>query len=303
MAEDFSSILSSGLNTWKSNIKICIPFILSFASIMLFSIIYFLALAIVGGIILGVAISPLTSTGSPEAFQQMIALLTGGMIIGLLIIIIAVILYIVLVILLNSFFMAGAVGMCKEAIEKGSTSISTMLEYGKRKTLSLFLANIITTAIIFLGFILIGGLFIGIGLLLGISLPQGGTPSMMLLLVILVGVCVLILYGIIVDIIFSPVEYAVVLSDLGGLEGVKKGVSFTLQNKLYVFLLWFITAVISLTIEVIRFLINLGISVLPELLGLVITLCVVGIYLLLLFIIITPVYTVWWSKLYLSRIK
>jgi flagellar biosynthesis protein FlhB len=70
---------------------------------------------------------------------------------GMRIIIIALIVTIILGMVIDAFFWAGAIGMAKEATETGQTNLSHMVEYGKRKYLSLFVTKLIIGLLAFVG--------------------------------------------------------------------------------------------------------------------------------------------------------
>ncbi len=297
MKEDFTSILSDGFVTWRNNPKISIPFILDFLAVAVFSLLYFFAVALVLYTI-GFSVFPPFSAGQPGGMQDLVSSVIDGVVVALIFLLALFLVYCVITILITSFFTAGAIGMSKEAIEKNKTSISTMVDYGRRKTVSLFAVNVITSLIYLLVAVVTVGVSVGVPLLLGFSFRMEG---LFVPLFLLTGLLLLILCLIVLNIVFAPVQYALVLSDLGAIDGLKRGVSFFLENKFFVFLLWLMISLISLFIEVVNFIYRLAVGQLPSILNLIMSLTGLLVYFLVLLTILTPLYTVWWSLLYLAR--
>jgi len=141
MVEELGSILGKGFETWKDNLSICLPFVLSS---VLTSIV---AIIIMGGAILAAipslpSLIPLLTTPG-EITPELIPQLMPQILQNIGIIIVAVIITVILVMLIGAFFIAGAIGMAKEATETGRTSISDMMDYGRRKFISLLFTDII----------------------------------------------------------------------------------------------------------------------------------------------------------------
>ncbi|MBE0516791.1 MAG: hypothetical protein IBX41_05300 [Methanophagales archaeon] len=282
MVEELGSILHNGFDTWKKNLTICLPFVFSF---ILTSIV---AVIIIGGAIL-VTVGPLlpslvpylTDSGEipPEVMQQLLPQFLQH----IDVIIAAVIITIILVLLINAFFTAGAIGMAKAATEKGRTSLSEMIDYGRRKFSSLLFATLIVGLIALAGVIfLVPGV---ISLLPAITETPPGVPNMAAFAPLFLGFVVLLFYMLIVSIILALPPYAVVIDDLGAIEGVKRGFKYFMAHKLEVFLLWLIllliaivAGIISGTIPYIGYWVNLLVSV----------------------IVVQPLSALWWSRLYLS---
>jgi len=279
MVEELGSTIRDGFETWKKNLSICLPFV--FSAILT---------VIVAGIIIGSAV--LASIPwlvpfftkldeiTPNAIPQLLPQLLQSM--G--IIIIAVIVAIIVGMLIGSFFWAGAIGMAKEATETGRTNLSHMIEYGKKKFISLFFTNLIIGLISFVGivFLVPGILYILPKLSALQELPEGELFTALALFGL--GFLAMILYIVIISIILALPRYAVVIEDVGAVRGIKKGFSFFMDNKLAVFLLWLILLALSLisgsfaAIKNIGWLISAILSV----------------------IVIEPLTVIWWSRLYLS---
>lgn len=279
MVEDIGSIISNGFDIWQKNLNICLPFVFDLV------ISSALALIILGSAILATIPSFIPYfTNPPEVSPYLISQLLPQILRSLNIIITAVIITIILGLLISSFFTAGAIGMAKEAIKKGRTNLSDMKNYGSRKFVDIFFANLIIGLITFAGvvFIIPGFLCFWDVIISGINL----TPAEILPLVALFGLGFLTMgiYVMIISVVFAPSLYAIVIDNLGAVEGVKKGFRFSMNNKVDVFLIWLIVFAITAvstfvnSIPYIGWIIGMAISV----------------------IVIYPLSFIWWSRLYLD---
>ena len=286
MVERLGSILSNGFDTWKKNLNICLPFVFS---LVLTSLV---ALIIIGGALL-VAIGPslpslmpaLTNPDEipPEVIQQLYPLFLQNM--GLLLA--AVIITIILVLLITAFFTAGAIGMAKGAAETGSTSLSDMMDHGRRKFLSLLFANIIVGLIALAGVVfLIPGVLYLLPTLTTSQAPPDVT-NMAAFARLFLGFVIMLLYMLIVSVMFALPPYAVVIDDLGAVDGVKKGFKFFMAHKVDVFLLWLVVVVIAVVASIILS----NIPFIGQLISMAVSV-----------IVIQPLSVIWWSRLYLSGI-
>ncbi|HUV03058.1 MAG TPA: hypothetical protein VMW67_06430 [Desulfobacteria bacterium] len=285
MVEELGSILRNGFETWKKNLNICLPFVFSLLlTLIVGAIVLGGALITVIGPVLPSLTPSLTSTPGeipPEIVQQLQPLLLQN----IDILVAAVIIAGILVLLITTFFSAGAIGMANEATKTGSTRLTDMTDYGARKFMSLLGANLIVALIALAGVIfLIPGL---VPLLPAIATSQ--TPldatNMAAIAMLVVGFLVMALYLLIISIIFAIPPYAVVISDLGAVDGVKRGFQFFMAHKVEVFLLWLVVLVIAVVASII-----LGnIPYIGQWLSMAISV-----------IIIEPLSVIWWSRLYLS---
>jgi len=281
---EFGEVTKGGYQTWKNNLILCIPFILGG-----------ILSAIVAGIILVISFFSLfwpliesvitnpTSISSPEFISELYSTLTSN----LFSIIAVFVIMAIIVGFIYSFFYAGAVGMAKEALSTGKTNLSHMMDYGKRKYLSYFGASLIVGLIA-----LIGVLFMLPGLLsVSSELSSSGfnfsSQNISTYVSLIIGFLIMVPYMIIMSIIFALVTYAVVIDDLSAIAGVKKGLSVFWHNKLNVFLIWLIVAVITFLFGLIG-----AIPIIGGILSIIVT-----------FLIVTPLSTIWWSKFYLTVSK
>lgn len=240
LVEETESVIGKGFETWKRNLSICLPFVFSSVLTSVVGII------IIGGAILATIPSLVPQFTkfdekfcTPDVIPQLLPQILQSM--G--IIIIAIIATIILCMLIDAFFWAGAIGMAKEATETGRTNISHMIEYGKRKFISLFFTDIIIGLISFVGlvFLVPGILYILPKLSVLSVLPPEEVITTFV--VFGLGVLAMIAYILIVSIIFALPRYSVVIDDVGAIRGVKNGFEIFMRNKVAVFLLWLITLV------------------------------------------------------------
>jgi len=282
MVEDIGSVIGKGFETWKKNFSICLPFVFS---LILTSIVAFI---IIGAAMLAIIPSWIPYlTKSAELPPDLIPQLLPQILQSMGIIIIAIIVTIILCMLITAFFWAGAIGMAKEATETGHTNFSHMIEYGKRKFISLFFADIIIGLISFVGIVfLVPGILYILPKLRALSeLPPEEVFTALALFGL--GFLAMIVYILIIEVIFALPRYAVVIDDVGAIRGVKTGFRFFMNNKLAVFLLWLIVFAVTLIsasfgiIEYVGWLISTILSV----------------------IIIQPLTVIWWSRLYLSMVE
>jgi hypothetical protein len=200
----------------------------------------------------------------------------------------AVIIAGILVLLITTFFTAGAIGMAKEATKTGSTRLTDMTDYGARKIVSLLGANLIVALIALAGVIfLIPGL---LSLMPAIATSQAPSDAanMTAFAMLGLGFVVMAVYMLIISIIFAIPSYAVVISDLGAVDGVKKGFQFFMAHKVEVFLLWLVVLVIAIVAGII-----LGnIPYIGQWISMAVSV-----------LILQPLAVIWWSRLYLSGIE
>jgi hypothetical protein len=286
MVEELGNILRNGFETWKKNLTICLPFVFSLAltSIVAFLIIGGAILMVVGPLLPSVMQEISNNAGEipSEIMQQLQPLFLQNISIFIAAIVIAGI----FVLLINTFFIAGAIGMAKEATATGRTSLSDMTYYCKRKFVSLLGANIIVFLIVLAGVVfLIPGL-VALTPTLTTSQAPPDVTNMAAFVMLGFGFLIMGLYMLIVSIIFAIPPYAVVLDDLGAVDGVKRGFHFFTAHKVDVFLLWLVVLVITIVASII-----LGnIPLIGQWLSMAVSV-----------LIIEPLSVLWWSRLYLSE--
>jgi len=265
MPEDLGELLSNGFKSWNSNVNMAIPFLLNtVASIMVALIAMVTALVPVARDLLPIIEGATMTPGQPrispeEMLPVLLAHFNEIMIVGAI--------FSVALILIRAFFIAGAIGMAKEATNNGATIISDMVDYGKDNIFTLFPAKLLISVMMFAPVLLmLSGL---------VTTVQG----------IMVVTIVMMPYMASVFIIFQLVDYAIVIDGLGTVDGIKSGMEIFLKNKTDVVLLVVVIFGISLIL-------NLATSIHP-------VLTFVGILVSLL--VVRPLSVVWWTLFYQGK--
>jgi len=281
MVEDIGKILGKGFETYTGNLNLGIPFVLNF-------VIATLLLVLILGLgflyILGSSFELLESTATPEA-----AVLTLIPIIKqhLPEILVLVVLFILLSTFFQSFFVAGAIGMAQKVTETGKSELSTMMETGRKNVINLYLADILVSLLYLAGivFLVPGAMKADIGSLLS---PEN-TGAILLLLG---GVLLWIIYIAALSLVLAIFSYALVIENLGAIDGILEGIRFFKSHKLDVFLLWMITGAIVLALA----LIGQVAASLP-----IINVIWPFVNIFFSVLVIPPLTTLWWVRLYMER--
>ena len=280
MYEDIGTLIRRGFETWKRNLNLAVPFVLMIAAIVLLA--FVMAFLILYPLF---TTSPeiLSAAEGVEDPQELIDLLRGAANIGLLAAV--VLLGILIMGLTTSFFTAGAIGMAKEATLTGRTTLKDMTASGRRHFLSLFLAEVLTAIIVFAGFVLLTLPFLSdLAALFEASDPEFGPFVMWIGLIII--------FGLLVSILLAMIPYALVVEGLGPVGAIKAGIGFFSAHKMDVFLIWLVVMAISLAIQVI------GVPFSGSETASGIFSMVNGVVSVL---VISPLTTVWWTRLYMTR--
>ncbi len=290
--ERIGEVLRNGAYTWKQNPILCAPFVLdTFVRFLFFMIVLAGLVAVIGTdlfMAIGSGISEIMQVsqtpGEPsiEAAETMVEVyqlavpFTGVFIVALIILMIGSA-------LIRTFFEVGAVGMAKNAAMTGTTRMNDLFWYGRRSTVSLFLANILIMLIFLAGIV-----FLVPGILLLDASGSGGVA----VAAFAIGIILWIGYAIALSIGFAPVTYALVIDNKGPIEGIERGWKFFSGHKLDVFLMWLVVIAISMLIFTVGqiFFMHPVTTVIWQFVVTLINIC-----------ILMPLITVWWTRLYLSR--
>jgi len=281
MVEDIGKIISSGFETYTKNLNICIPFILNF-------FISILLVALLAGFgfagIFGSSLSNIENAKSPEEIVSILLPLIGQHIMEIAIIGVIIILS---VFFIQAYFISGAIGMAIQANESGKSNLSAMRDAGKKNLINMFLAELLFGLLS-----LVGIIFIVPGAM-NIDVSTMSTSENMGAFALLAGGFLLwILYLIILSILLAVFRFALVADNLGPLESLATSLSFFKKNKGEVFLLFVFIFVITLVFIVI----DLIMGQIP-----IISIIWPFINFLISLIIIPPLTTIWWVRLYMSR--
>ncbi len=264
--QDVGTLLRNGLKTWKRNLNICIPLVLNM-----------IVVGTIWLIMVFMVFSPImphlqTPDISPESILAQTMPMMGTIALAFLV-------FVILAGLIGAFFGAGAIGMAKKAMGGEQSSLSDMVEHGKRSFISIFFADIIVGLMF-----LMGAVFLVPGIL--------STSDTSAIPKFLIGALIFVLYALIVSIIFAVVRYAIVVDEIGAIRGVKRGAGFFLDHKLDVFLIWLTIVAVSVCLSMI--------AMIMEYVPYVGT--VWPVFNSVIFIVvIAPLSIIWWTGLYMDR--
>ena len=279
--EEFGTILNKGFKSWIRNLSICIPFVLnSIINMILYFAFFSLMVILLFTSSTGSIIDP-TTLSDKEIFAMVWEGFTKNptlsifLLLGLFLVLMFV----------QSFFTAGAIGMSKKALETGDTVLSDMLVSGSKNVFRYFLTVLLTALLLFVGIIFMvpGALSVG-NLNAFVQNPETSVHGMTALAI---GIILWTVYIIFVNLALSLSTYALVINELGPLEALGEGFKFFMNNKLDVFFIWVIYIGLAL--------IN---SFVGEFAGSEIVMTVSS---LVLVVILKPLMTVLWTRLYLTK--
>jgi len=302
MYEDIGRLLGKGFETWRNNLRLCVPFLLNVVLSILALIPIIVALALVlypafsslnisaNQSSTGLSSANLSSEGSYPAdlsTDQILSLVTDN----LATLIPAFVIFIVLELLISAFFTSGAIGMAKQATKEGKTSLGTMWSSGRKNVLQMLIASILITIITLAGAVFLLPAILALPSIMDSSIMSNPAS----LGIVVLGVILLIIYGLAVSMILSAVPYALVVDGLGAVQAIRAGVNFFMYNKSDVFMLWLIVIAIGIGMGMLG-----GSTSLPGPAGTQVQPWSVITGIIDLFVL-APVYTVWWTRLYMSR--
>jgi len=287
MGEELGTVIGRGFDTWKRNIGISLPFVLD----TLFSFLFALFVAFVFALIIGVdflfsfverveSVSRSMEAGGGLQLVEVLGLMELlKPYIGLL----ALAFFIVVAgwIIIRTFFRAGAIGMVKTAIERGSTDLGDMMLYARRYFVNLMLLDALIGLVMLAGIIFILPAFLLSEPFSGGFADFGGNMGLFVL-----GVLLWSAYMVVVWVIFRVAPYALVVDSLHPLDALKAGFGFFASHKLDVVMLLILTVVISILPGVILG----GVPFVGGLLNMLVSV-----------IVIQPLTLVWWVRLYMAK--
>lgn len=285
--ESINELIGRGFFLWRDNLNLCVPHLLGF---------FFSLMALFAGLMAVIFSGLLPLEGLNEtALQEMqyvedmeeMQMLWGQMgehLAGLqsseiLQMASAILAIFILIALVEAFFAAGAIGMSRQALEKGRSSTSAIWQAGRRHFLSLFLAELLMTLIILMGMLLL------------LPLLAAGLEGLGLLAVALA--LIAIFYALALTIILSTMPYALVLEHLGPLRALRASIDFFRYNKFDVAVLWLVVVALSLGLQMVGGAISDGQPGQGQPLS-----AITGMITLL---VLAPLSNLWWTRLYMSR--
>lgn len=285
--ESIESILYNGFKIWRKNKIIGVAYVAEIFLLLLLIIIF----SLITFPLLGNILFKLLSNISEEAIDFSYIGIIQELIFILLPILLIFLLFTLIVI---SFFTAGEIGMTKEAIQKGKTTIDDMLFYGRKKFLTLSFAGIIIFFLQLLGLIfLIPGLM---GFILN-SVRFG-------ILLSVIGIFLLVLYLFILSIIMIFVPITIVIDNLNAIDGIKRAYGFFMNNKISVLILWVAaSAVYGILNMLLQAILPLPLFLLMRIegIGIILSILLMVLIILVIIFIFSPIIALWWTALYLDR--
>ncbi len=285
--EEIGAMIGKGFDVWRSNLNLCIPFLLSiFVSMLIF--VPFLA-AIFATTLPTESMNATLFLQNIEDMQklqdQMQGYLGSLAMDRILQIAVLFLMLILLLSLVNAFFTAGAIGMAREALETGTSHTGAMWSAGKKYFLNMFLATLL------MGLITIAGLiFLLPALMQGTTSLQADAQAMGLLAV---GLLMFILYVLVMSVILVTTPYALVVKELGPVQAVLASINFFRYNKFDVVVLWLVVAALSLGMQMISGVFSTGGGTEVQPLS-----AITGVVNLL---VLAPLSNLWWTRLYMNR--
>jgi len=284
--EEMGEMIGKGFGVWRSNLNLCIPFLLSaFVTTLLalpFLAAFFMTLLPLDR--MDVAMLQ-DEEDMQELLVQMQDSLAGLETEKMLMLAALFLALVVLLSLINAFFAAGAIGMARQAMDEGKANTRAMWSYGRGYFWNLFLATLL------IGLINLAGLIFLLPALIAAPMPLHADPQSMGALV--AGSLLLILYVLALSVILTAAPYALVLEGMGPVQAVLAAMKFFRYNKFDVVILWLVVAALSLSLEMISGAVSTGETAAGQALSLA-----TGMASLL---VVAPLSNLWWTRLYMNR--
>jgi hypothetical protein len=281
MVENIGKIISNGFGTYMKNLNICVPFILDFFISVL------LALLMTGFgmlFIFGTSLSNIENAGTPEALGLVLLPLLAQHIIEIAILLTSIL---VVILLIQAYFTSGAIGMAIQATGYGKSSLSTMNDAGRKNLVNMFFAEILFGLISLAGivFIVPGAMKINISQLMDSKNPETAV-------LFIIGLMLWVLYLIVLSIVLAIFRYALVAENLGPIESISAAFEFFKKYKGDVILLF----IFLIAISFVFFIVDQIMGSLP-----IVNILWSFISFFISLIVIAPLTTVWWVRLYMVR--
>ncbi|MFZ3148463.1 MAG: hypothetical protein WA137_05420 [Methanothrix sp.] len=284
--EEIGAMIGKGFGVWRSNLNLCIPFLLSIFVSMLILVPFLAAFFMTAMPMEGMNVASLQNDAKmQELLAQMQGSLGGLAMDKILQIAVLFLMLVVLLSLVSAFFTAGAIGMARQALEKGKSDTSAMWSAGKKYFINMFLATLL------MGLLTLAGLiFLLPALAQGTTSLQSDPQATGLLAV---GLLLFILYVLVLSVILVTMPYALVVQGLGPVQAVLESTNFFRYNKFDVVILWLVVAALSLGLQMIAGAFSTGEGAGGGPLS-----AITGIVNLL---VLAPLSNLWWTRLYMNR--
>jgi len=286
--EEIGELIGKGFGTWKSNLNLCLPFILSFFVSVLVMIPVLIAFALTFLPLASMDLNATTVENAAE-MQNLINqtqaslenLQTGQMVqIALFFVVLAV-----LMSLVSAFFTAGAIGMARSALDSGKARLADMWSAGRENFWNMFMATIL------MGLLTMAGL---VFLIPGIALlPRPLEAEPQAVGALLIGIMLLIFYALALSLLLALAPYALVVERLGAVDAIKASIDFFRYNKFDVLILWLIVVAISIGLQMIGGSLSAGEGIGQQSLSIITGLINI--------LVLAPLTNLWWTRLYMNR--
>ena len=284
--EDIGEMIGKGFGVWRSNLNLCIPFLLSIFISMLIFVPFLMAFFMT---FLPVESMNAATLQNVEDMQKLLAQMQESLeslemdrILQIAALFLALV---VLLSLVNAFFTAGAIGMARQAQEKGKSDTGAMWSAGKRHFFDMFPATLL------MGILTLAGLIFLLPALAQGSRSLQADPQAMGMLA--VGLLLLILYALALSVLLVTMPYALVIEGLGPVQAILAAIKFFRYNKFDVVVLWLVVAALSMGFQMIGGAFSTGGGAGGEPLS-----AITGIVNLL---VLAPLSNLWWTRLYMNR--
>jgi hypothetical protein len=179
--------------------------------------------------------------------------------------------------------------MAQQATETGKTELSTMIEVGKKNVVNLYLAGILVGLLSLAGivFIVPGAMRTNIAQILSFT----NTNAILLLIG---GFLLWVVYLVILSLVLAVFTYALVIDNLGPIDGILAGFGFFSRHKFDVFMLWLVTGVIVIVLIIVE-----------QVMGLIPVMKIIWpfINIFISIFVIPSLTTLWWVRLYMTRTR
>ena len=174
--EEIGEMIGKGFGIWRQNLNLCIPFLLNFFVSILVLISFLAVIFIVAMPLMDVNSTSIQNSQNlqdVQAVQDLITQMEGALgSLGWQTILMVAFLFLGMIVILSlaeAFFMAGAIGMARQALEKGRADTGAMWSAGRRHFLNMFLYTILAGLITMVGLVF---LLPGIGQISGAGSPS-----------------------------------------------------------------------------------------------------------------------------------
>ncbi|MCX6676789.1 MAG: hypothetical protein NTU95_02445 [Methanothrix sp.] len=284
--EEIGEMIGKGFGVWRSNLNLCIPFLLSIFVSMLILVPFLAAFFMTSLPMKSMNATMLQNVGDMQELLTQMQGSLGGLETDKILQIAALFFaLVVLLSLVDAFFTAGAIGMARQALEKGKSDTGAMWSAGKRHFFNMFLATLLVGLLILAGLI-----FLLPALAQGSHLSQADPQAMGLLAV---GLLLLILYVLVLSLVLVAVPYALVIEGLEPVQAISAAIKFFRYNKFDVVILWLVVAALSTGLQMIGGAFSTGEGAGGEPLS-----AITGIVSVL---VLAPLSNLWWTRLYMNR--